>query len=291
MVMDFMAEAHETVLGNRPFGITLSNLITFFRPEEWLDKIQMNIGAAFIIILDLFYNSPQNIGEVFRAISIFIIYQFFLACYGYAVNAYADREIDLKVGKYKGVSYFSNRQLAVILIFLSIGSLGIPFMLDDLRLKILGIIAFILSAGYSLKPIRLKNRGFIGIIGATLPQRPLMVLFFGLLINAKPELIVILTGWALLIGVIMEIGHQMLDYENDKITEANTWIVNTDILRVKNYSLFSVMSFLLFLFLPVFYFTYEKGFVIALIMFVLSGHSVFYFIKGWKKYNKSYFSQ
>lgn len=286
-----MVETHETILGNKPFGMTLSNLITFFRPEEWFDKIQMNTGVALLMILDLFYNSSQGISYIFRMISLFIIYQFFLACYGYAVNAYADRDIDSKAGKYKGVSYFTDRQLSFILIFLSIGSLTIPLLLDDLRLKVLGITAFILSAGYSLKPIRLKSRGFIGIIGATLPQRPLMILFFGLLINAKPELVVILTGWALLIGIIMEIGHQMLDYENDKITRANTWIVNTDILRVKNYSLFSVILFLLFLFLPVFYFTFEKGLVITLIMFVLSGHSVFYFIKGWKKYNKSYFSQ
>lgn len=283
-----MVETHETILGNKWFGMTLSNLITFFRPEEWFDKIQMNIGAALLIILDLFYNPFQDMSYIFRMISIFIVYQFFLACYGYAVNAYADREIDLKAGKYKGVSYFTDRQLSIILIFLSIGSLAIPLLLDDLRLKILGIMAFILSAGYSLKPIRLKNRGFIGIIGATLPQRPLMILFFGLLINAKLELVVILTIWSLLIGIIMEIGHQMLDYKNDKITRANTWIVNTDILRVKKYSSFSTILFLLFLFLPAFYFTFEKGLVITLIMFVLSGHSLFYFIKGWKKYNKSF---
>jgi len=282
-----MSNGQITILENIPFGKTLSNLITFFRVSEWIDKIQMNVGAAFIILLYLFSNDFKFTNDVFILISIFIVYQCFLGSYGYAINAFADRKIDTIVGKYKGVSYFSKYQLSIILIFLSIGSLGIPLLIDDNRIKVLGIVAFILSSGYSLKPFRFKNRGFIGIVGATLPQRPLMILFFGLLVNAKIELVGILFGWALFIGIIMEIGHQMLDYRNDSISKANTWIVQTDPSKVKQYGMVSVIFFLFFIFSPVFYFPQEIGFTFSLIMFVLSGHSFFYFIDGWKSYMKA----
>lgn len=44
---------------------------------------------------------------------------------------------------------------------------------------------------------------------------------------------------------------------------------------------------MLFLFLPIFYFTPEIGFIFSLIMLVLSGHSIFYFIEGWKIHEKA----
>ena len=282
-----MLPLHTTVLEKIPFGKTISNLVTFFRVSEWIDKIQMNVGAAFIIFLDLFFNNLKFSPDFLNLLSIFIMYQCFLGCYGYAINAFADRKIDSMVGKYKGVSYFSRSQLSIILLFLSIGSLGIPLLFDDIRIKVVGIAAFFFSAGYSLKPLRFKSRGFVGIVGATLPQRPLMILFFGLLVNAKPEIVGILLAWSLFIGIIMEIGHQMLDYGNDAKSKAHTWIVQTGITTVKNYTLVSIILFLVSILLPVFYFTPETGFSISLIMLVLSGHSFFYFIDGWKKYNKA----
>ncbi|VVB84524.1 UbiA prenyltransferase family protein [uncultured archaeon] len=279
-----MSVSHLTILDNIPYGRAFSNLITFLRISEWIDKIQMNVGAAFIIILVLVYNDLKFSPDIFNLISIFIVYQCFLGCYGYAINAFADRKIDAIVGKYKGVSFFTKSQLFIILIFLSIGSLAIPLLIDDLRIKVLGIAAFFFSAGYSMKPFRFKSRGFIGIVGATLPQRPFMILFFGLLANAVSEIMWILVGWALFIGIIMEIGHQMLDYSNDAASKAQTWIVQTEFSKVKTYSFVSIFFFLLFIFLPVFYFNPEIGSAISLIMLVLSGHSFFYFLDGWKKY-------
>lgn len=279
---------HSTILENVPFGMTISNIITFFRPSEWIDKIQMNIGAAFILILDLFHNGYQNVSDIFILISIFIIYQFFLACYGYAINAYSDRKIDSMVGKYKGVSYFTRNQLSIFMIFLSIGCLGIPLLLGDLRIIILGILAFILATGYSLEPLRFKNKGFVGIIGATLPQRPLMILFFALLVNTESELVVILMGWTFFIGIIMEIGHQMLDFNNDKMSQANTWIVHTESQRVKKYTFLSLILLLIFLVIPIFTYPLEIGITFTLIILAFSGHSIFYFIDGWKAYRTNF---
>ncbi len=281
-----MANEFVTILENIPFGKTLSNIVTLFRVSEWIDKIQMNIGAAFIILLYLFYTNSKINHNVFLMLVVFIIYQGFLACYGYAINAYADRKFDSMVGKYKGVSYFNKRDLSIILVFLSIGSLGIPLLLNDIRITILGIVAFILSSGYSLKPIRLKDRGLAGLICATLPQRPVMILIFGLMVDARPELVGILMGWALFIGLIMELGHQMLDYQNDITSGIHTWIVKADISKVKKYTFMSIFFYLLFIILPFYYFVPEIGLIISLIMMVFSGHSIFYFLDGWKAYKK-----
>ena len=136
-----------------------------------------------------------------------------------------------------------------------------------------------------MEPLRFKNRGFIGLIGATLPQRPFMILFFGLLVDAGQEITLLLAGWALFIGIIMEIGHQMLDYSNDASSKEHTWIVETETSKVRTYTYISIIFFLLFTVLPFFYFTPEIGLAISLILLVLSGHSLFYFIEGWKKYN------
>lgn len=280
-----------SVLEEKPYGKFLSNLIVFIRIFEWIDKLQANIGAGLIIIIASLIMYSQYTKAIFPLFVIFVIYQSFLLSYGYAINTYADRDLDSKVGKYRGISYFSNIQILLIIGFLVFGCLGIPLYFtlyfNNLKLIVLGVITFLLATFYSLKPLRFKERGFLGILCATLPQRPLLVLFFALLIPSDPKLVYLLILWIFSIGVIMEIGHQILDYEKDKKGGADTWATRVGISIVKKYSIFTFVLFTISLIAPIFTFSMSKGLAISFILLAFSGHSINYFIENWKVFKSA----
>lgn len=279
-------KGYSSILENIPFGETISNIIMFFRPAEWIDKVQFNIAAIFLLLMEIYYNNTMFLDDFFKKFLLFLIFLLLLSCFGYSINAYADRVFDHRVGKYRGVPYFSKNQIYLIFVLISIGILVIPFLLKDARLEIVGILAYIFAAGYSIKPLRFKDRGIYGIIGATIPQRPLVILFFGILINADTEFLMILVVWSLFIGIIMEIGHQMLDYQNDKTSGTNNWIVNANLDDVKKYSMFFMSVFILITFAPLLFFKIAIALTFSFVMLIFSGHSFFYFLDGWKAYNK-----
>lgn len=281
-----MAKGYKSIMENIPFGDTISNLIMFLRPAEWIDKVQFNAAAAFLLLMEGYYYEALNLEGIFKKFIIFLIYQIFLYCFGYSVNAYADRIFDHRAGKYRGVPYFSTMQIFLILIIISIGFLGIPFLFNDSRLVLLGIITYILAAGYSLKPLRFKERGLYGIVVANIPQRPLLILFFGLLVSANMGFMIIIIAWSLFLGNIMEIGHQMLDYQNDKTTGVDNWIVNTEVRDVKKVSAYFIFFFTLVTLAPLLFFSFRIALTFSFLMLIFSGHSIFYFLDGWKAYKK-----
>lgn len=101
----------------------LSNLIALMRIREWMHKFQELFIASLMLLLFL-PNQSQSISligaGVFEVLLIFWIYQCFLLCYGYVINSYVDREQDSIAGKHPEASFFSIRQLRLILSFLAI---------------------------------------------------------------------------------------------------------------------------------------------------------------------------
>ncbi|MFQ6055060.1 MAG: hypothetical protein ACE5J3_03660 [Methanosarcinales archaeon] len=126
----------------------LQNLIKLVRAYEWVDKLQIIFIAAFIILIYL----PQP-KQYLSQIIVLGGYIIFLGSYGYVINSYGDREQDAKVGKHPEVAYFSDRQLQMLFVFLAIWSIGIPLYFGDIKVKILGIVNFLLVTFCSGKEI------------------------------------------------------------------------------------------------------------------------------------------
>ena len=225
----------------------LKKALKLVRVYEWMEKLQVSFVAAFILLIFMPY--PWRF---LWALIVLGIYMLFLGSYGYTLNSYCDREQDAKVGKHPEISYFSDRQVLIILLALALFSLGIPLYFADIKIRILGIVTFFLVTFYSAKPIRLKERGLWGIVVATLTQRPLPFLLFALLVPCDEKLAGFLFGWLCFIGVLMIVAHQIIDFDNDEKAKVYTWAVRAGKSRAKRWLKFAVVLMLVYTFAPVF---------------------------------------
>lgn len=256
----------------------LRNLLKLIRAYEWIDKLQLNFIAAFILIIYLPHPEQYLI-----QILILGIYMIFLESYGYVINSYADREQDAKVGKHPEALYFSDRQLQAMLIFFAIPSLAIPLYFSDFKIRILGIATFLLATFYSLKPVRLKERGGYGIVTAALTQRTLPFLLFVFLIPFYDlRVTCFLLGWLSLIGIAVIMAHQLADFENDAKAKVDTWALRLGKgkveRRIKAALLLMIICVLIFLFILPFY----EGLAVSLVIFAFSGYSIGYAVAALK---------
>jgi 4-hydroxybenzoate polyprenyltransferase len=262
----------QTEKRQRTYRELLGNLIALLRVREWIEKIQVNFLAALILLIFL----PLN-QRFFYSLIVFGVYQSFLICYGYVINSYTDKEQDARAKKHPEVAYFSDLQLLTILSFLVLGALGIPLYLNDLKIKSIGLITFLLATFYSLKPIRFKERYILGLIIPALTQRPLLFLFFAFLIPCNEHLVFFLFGWLCFYGIIFIMTHQVFDYEKDKRAGVSTWALKVGKERAKKWTTFVCISMPIYTCLPVFIFPLYNGIAMSFILLAFTAQPIIYY--------------
>ncbi|RLI76666.1 hypothetical protein DRP04_12450 [Archaeoglobales archaeon] len=257
----------------------LINLIKLLRIFEWADKLQLSFISAFILIS--FLPNPEC---YLVQILILGIYMLFLGSYGYVANSYGDKEQDAKVGKHPEVQFFSDREIKAILILLAILSLSIPLYFPDLKIRLLGIITFLLVTFYSIRPVRLKERGIWGILTAALTQRPLPFLLFVFLVPVhNPFISYFLIGWLSLIGIAVILSHQLFDYENDVKAGVETWVTNIGKKKAKQVVKGVVILMILYVLTPIFALPLYQGLTITIVTLAFTGHSIGYSIDALRR--------
>jgi 4-hydroxybenzoate polyprenyltransferase len=254
------------------------NLLSLIRAYEWVDKLQQIFIAAFILIIYLPHPERYLI-----QIAIVGIYVIFLGSYGYVINSYEDRKQDAKVGKHPEALYFSCKQIKVILTFFAIPSLAIPLYFPDVKIKVLGIVTFILVTLYSLKPVRLKERGIWGIFTAALTQRALPFLLFVFLIPLSDLIVAsFLLGWLSLTGIVVIMAHQLGDFESDKKARVNTWALKLGRDKVGELIKITLVLMLICILICFLIFPFYDGVAISLVIFAFSGYSILYSVDALK---------
>ena len=99
------------------------------------------------------------------------------AAFGYGVNEVADRHSDQQAGKTNRAAPLSRASWSLFLLLTAGSSLGLTLMWRaDAAAPALVLAGLVLSAGYSLPPLRLKERGILGLVGAASAQWVLPVL-------------------------------------------------------------------------------------------------------------------
>jgi 4-hydroxybenzoate polyprenyltransferase len=258
----------------------VKNFIALTRIFEWIDKIWILLGTALILMLYL----PRS-DEVFLGFLTFGLFTIFTLSYGYAINTFADREVDARAGKtvkVEAVLYFSKMQLTVLFGFLIFGMLGIPFYFDDVRVRALGLVNLFLATFYSMGPIRFKERGFLGILVAGLTQRSFLFLFFALIVPAQVGLSALLFVWLSVVGLLMEIGHQILDFKRDSRGGVQTWATSVGLRRAKNVGVVVFALFILSVLSPLVILPVVSGLMVSFLLISFSAHSVHYFVDAYK---------
>ena len=218
---------------------SVNYLYRITRAEEWKDT---KLSWLYIALGMVFLKSGPGFIEQIKLIVLYtLLSAVFFASVAIA-NDYADKETDQKVGKDKLLYDWSQKKFLGTMITLFLFYSLLIFSLSQNIVHIfLSIFLFIFGAlGYSLKPLRLKEKGFLGILtGDLLRVVPLLLLFlfqgsFGLLETAFLFFVTVL-------GLRQMFIHQIKDLVNDETTDTNTFVVKTN----KNTSVFIAQKLIL----------------------------------------------
>ena len=239
---------------------------------------------AYIAAIVLELSSPEPLLYAWSLIAL-ALYGAFLGSYGYCINTYSDRKDDERVGKHPHITYFTPPQHLAIVVFFGIGALAIPFLYSSWEIKALGVVNFLLASLYSIRPFRLKERGIFGPLTATIVQRPLLFLFFALLVPWKPLMVGYLLGWLLLSGLLVEYAQQLIDYENDHKAGVKTWAQNIGYAAARRTTQITKALTIIYTCIPPLLFGLEDGLVTTMILAVFSRDSFIYVILSLKTKN------
>jgi len=144
--------------------------------------------------------------------------------FGYLINDWADRAEDLAAGKRNAFQKIPSFAGPPILVCLLAAAAAFGFRLcPDKRSASLLAAQLVTAAAYSMKPLRLKTRGFWGLAADVAGQ---FVLPMGLILQSLPFARasdwIFLQSLMLVHGFCLELGHQRSDRKNDLVSGTQT---------------------------------------------------------------------
>lgn len=174
------------------------------------------------------------------------ILMFGFAGFGYLTNDWADMHKDALANKPNALEATSVRQrvglLALFLLMIAIPWLVLPFTVTSALFVLIELFLFV---SYAFPPLRLKEKGWIGLVADAGYAHVVPVLFAGYTFGAvMPSynipvkcLMLTLGIWQAVVGIRNILLHQIQDAEYDRQSGTRTFLFNADRIR-------SVESFL-----------------------------------------------
>lgn len=161
----------------------------------------------------------------------FTVVVLFNASFGYAINNLSDARVDAEAGKPNAFSQMATWKATVVVTVLMLGGMATATLAFWSAPGAIAwtALSFGAAAAYSVKPIRLKERGALGLAASSLAQRviPLFIIFSAL--NAWTVTTAVFAVLAFLIGVRFILIHQMHDLERDRSTGVATFLTARNI--------------------------------------------------------------
>jgi 4-hydroxybenzoate polyprenyltransferase len=219
----------------------LNVVANFIRWRDWgPGKVPVLCVALFYVGLTSRRLSPPFILDVV----LFVVYATLHSALGYAVNDWGDRELDAHHGKPNAFASLTHtRGIAALAVLLGLAFLsGLPFVRRPMMLPLWAGWAFF-ALSYSLRPLRLKERGAWGLGFSFVAQWSLPVLLAFAALDR-------FGGWDMMVfavaitisGATLEIAHQRWDRVRDRGTQTGTLGARTSAVRLDR--LFAVALFL-----------------------------------------------
>ncbi len=209
------------------------------------NSVTENVFLIFYIALRDHLYSVSFIEDFF----IFIIFSMFSTTYGYLINDFADRELDALHGKdntFKNDSAWKAGIIVAVFLVLSLIA-GMKFLENRLFLP-LWICWFFTATFYSLRPIRLKERGWIGLLFVVIAQRVLpTLLIFAAFKHLEAVDMLVFTSYIFARGLSSDLNHQLEDYQKDNMTGTETYAKKTGLTRAENAFRFTLEAEKIFL--------------------------------------------
>lgn len=209
-------------------------MLTRFK-DWWIYKIPPLLTLAFATNLLMGQELWLSIPNIFKILFSLIAG----GIYAYLINDFSDQGEDAKAQKknaFLNKSLLQRRLMLAGSAFLVLVALW--FWTDAPELLALYVFNYLLFALYSLRPFRLKERGFWGVLVGGVADTVLPSLFVvGALAQKNYGLIpfawwIAIFVWSLALGIKYMAGHQMQDLPNDLVTNTRTWLRKKGIQKV-----------------------------------------------------------
>lgn len=209
----------------------LSRLLAFFSWRRWgiirYNSTWQNLAGLFYIAQDERLFTLTFIGQV----GLFLLFSTLMTGYGYLINDLADVGLDRSHGKPNFFHRWDRNTPQKRLLWIPISVLvgGVLFALPFLGrawFVVLWLAWILLTTSYSLPPLRLKERGLVGLLATIAAQQtlPTMLVFaaFGELLSWGA---LVFGVFATARGISSDLGHQMRDWSHDVDTGTTTFAV------------------------------------------------------------------
>jgi 4-hydroxybenzoate polyprenyltransferase len=193
----------------------IGSFFTFVRWSAWAtSKIPLLLACMYYAALSRPALGPAVILEMLGLILILCLY----AAFGYAINGLSDRKVDRLAGKPDKLGEMPEARVQAF--FWSVLGAGIlvPLAIYRDRPAVLAILAFsyLLAAGYSLRPVRFKERGLLGVAAAALAQRTLPAVLVFAAMQYWDWAAIAICMLSTVIGLRYILIHQILDEAGDR---------------------------------------------------------------------------
>lgn len=223
--------------------MNLRNLLLFCRVFEWGVHLLVFILIALCCYFTIVITLTKYLYYVLGVSAYFI----FVASFGYICNDFSDRDIDMKQGKTKYLTSLPSVYVRLILSLLIVLAIGVLSILNSsFEIIALGIFQIIFAYLYSMKPIRLKERGILGIFSAAIIQRIPPLIILSILTSLNIFVVVYVSAWLSILGGLFIIEHQIEDHKVDYLSGVKTFVVSIGIKKALRYRSYSYYTFYLF---------------------------------------------
>lgn len=203
----------------------MKNILSYFRVPEWYDsKIPLAMTVClYALVFEQQTIEKQNMIIFYAAYFIFCVIYFAV---NYLINDYSDIEEDIKAGKKKVIQSVDRRITRLLLIVLPIAAVFELFAATNYSIAtlVMSIVVYLLGISYSVKGIRMKERGIWGLIFSSFAQRNTPVLITFSFLNMRIDHFICWMLVCFVNGLRYILIHQYQDMENDKKVGIHTFV-------------------------------------------------------------------
>ncbi|UCC44609.1 MAG: UbiA prenyltransferase family protein [Candidatus Zixiibacteriota bacterium] len=229
------------------FRKTANDLLLLSRIREW----GVHLLVLVVVSMSCYSVTDERLFSYFYFLGLVSLHYGCMLAFCYLLNDRTDRIVDLDQGKKKSSRELSHRQLATILASLLVIGVGaIMYITVSLGIMVLVVLQIIVAIVYSIKPVRLKERGIWGILAAAIIQRVPAFTIFATLISLNVIVYIYICFWLSLLGLIFILEHQIEDWYGDQNLSVKTYVVTIDIDAGRRLRRHVYLAFLLYAVLP-----------------------------------------
>lgn len=201
---------------------TISQIARFIRWQDW-GTVKLTLVWSLSLYIAVAYGLAFE--KYALSLIVFLIFIFNQFTLSFVLNNWGDRDLDRKEFKnnpFKGKTPLESVLILTLLAIIAFVS-GLPLiLLNGFALLWIGWLTS--AAAYALNPLRLKTKGFGGVIAAVAAYwfLPVLITFSAFEVPGSIDMWLFALAYTI-IGVTGEIGHQRFDRTRDRLANVSTF--------------------------------------------------------------------